>query len=152
MLKEGKKAPNILGENQEGKQLSLNDFKGKKVILYFYPKDNTPGCTAQACSLKDNYKKLKKEGFEVVGVSADTKKKHQNFINKFDLPFDLVADVDKKLIESFGVWGPKKFMGREFDGILRTTFIIDENGKIEKVIDKVTTKSHAQQILEMYNN
>jgi peroxiredoxin Q/BCP len=134
--------------DQEGKTISLSDYKGKKVVLYFYPKDMTPGCTAQACSLRDANKNLKKAGYVVVGVSADTVKKHKQFAETYELPFDLLADTDKSIIGSYGVWGKKKFMGREVEGILRTTFVIDEQGTVERIIDKVTTKTHAEQILQ----
>ena len=146
-LKAGDKAPDFTGLDQEGKSHKLSDYASDKLILFFYPKDNTPGCTAEACNLRDNYGTLKKQGYKLLGVSADNAKKHQNFIEKFDLPFPLLADVDLTIINSFGVWGRKKFMGREYDGILRTTFVI-ENGKITKVIDNVKTKDHAAQILE----
>ncbi|MFZ6053018.1 thioredoxin-dependent thiol peroxidase [Halocola ammonii] len=145
----GDKAPNFEGVNQDGKKLSLDDFKGKKLILYFYPKDMTPGCTAQACNLNENLGELKKEGFEVVGVSADDEKRHKKFREKHDLNFDLIADTEKDIINKYGVWGPKQFMGKKFDGILRTTFIIDEEGKIEHVIDKVKTKTHTEQIKDL---
>ncbi len=147
-LKVGDHAPIFSGLDQDGNEISLNDFSGSKLVLVFYPKDNTPGCTREACNLRDNYGALQKAGYKLLGVSADSQKKHQNFINKFDLPFPLLADEDRKVIEAFGVWGRKKFMGKEFDGILRTTFVIDENGVIEKVIHKVKTGAHADQILE----
>jgi len=149
-LKIGDKAPIVVAVDERGMPIRLSDYVGKKVVLYFYPKDNTPGCTAESCDLRDNYRSLQQEGFEVIGVSADTEKKHQNFIKKYDLPFRLIADVDKKVINAFGVWGRKKFMGVEFDGIKRTTFIIDEKGIIERIFDKVITKSHTEQILETY--
>lgn len=148
MLKEGDKAPDFGVKDQDGRLHQLSDYKGKKIALYFYPKDLTPGCTTQSCNLRDNYTELRKAGFEVIGVSADTEKKHVQFIDKHQLPFTLLADTDKKLINAYGVWGPKKFMGKEFDGINRTTFIIDEQGFIKKVIDKVETKNHAEQILK----
>lgn len=146
-LKEGDKAPNFSGVDENGNKLSLADYSGKKLILYFYPKDLTPGCTVQSCNLRDNYNNLLKTGFDVVGVSADDEKKHIKFIDKHDLPFHLLADVDKKVINDYGVWGPKKFMGKVYDGIHRTTFIINESGMIEKVIKKVKTKEHTEQIL-----
>jgi peroxiredoxin Q/BCP len=146
-LKSGDKAPDFSCADENGKIISLSDYKGKKLVLYFYPKDNTPGCTVESCNLRDNYEALLEQGYEVLGVSADTEKKHQNFIKKFDLPFPLLADVDKKAINDYGVWGLKKFMGREYDGIHRTTFVIDEAGLIEEVIAKVKTKAHAEQIL-----
>lgn len=150
-LKIGDKAPVVVAVDERGMPIRLSDFIGKKVVLFFYPKDNTPGCTAESCNLRDNYAALQRKGFEVVGVSADTEKKHQNFIAKYELPFRLIADVDKKVINSFGVWGKKKFMGVEYEGIIRTTFVIDENGTIERIFDKVKTKNHAEQILETYN-
>ena len=143
----GNKAPFFEGIDQNGNNLSLNDFKGKKLIIYFYPKDNTPGCTAEACNLRDNYTDIIKQGFQIVGVSADNEKSHKNFSDKYKLPFPLIADTDKIIIKAFGVWGNKKFMGREFEGIIRTTFIIDENGIIEKIITKVDTKNHTNQII-----
>ena len=149
-LKEGDMAPDIEAKDQKGKNISLKDFRGKKVILYFYPKDDTPGCTAESCDLRDNYKRLQKKGYEVIGVSADNEKSHQKFIKKFDLPFPLIADIDKKVISDYGVWGPKNFMGLEFDGIIRTTFVINENGIVERIFDKVKTKDHTEQILETY--
>ena len=148
MLKEGDKAPELEGVDQNGNTISLKDFADKKIALYFYPKDSTPGCTAQACNLRDNYQALLQAGYQVIGVSADSEKRHQNFIEKNSLPFPLIADTDKKFIEAYGVWGPKKFMGKEYDGIHRTTFLIDENRVITKVIKKVKTKEHTAQILE----
>lgn len=147
-LNEGDKAPKFNGINEHGEKISLADYKGKKLILFFYPKDNTPGCTAEACNLRDNYTDLKKAGYELLGVSPDSAKKHQNFINKFEFPFHLLADTEKATIEAFGVWGPKQFMGKKFDGVHRTTFVIDEKGKVEKIIKKVKTKDHAAQIME----
>ena len=147
-LKVGDQAPEINAKDENGNNFSLSAHKGKKVVLYFYPKDSTPGCTAQACNLKDNYAELQKRGYEVVGVSADDEAKHQKFISKYDLPFTLLADTDKKVIQDYGVWGLKKFMGKEYDGIHRTTFIIDEEGEIEEIIQKVKTKEHTQQILK----
>lgn len=145
----GDQAPNELGKDQNGKQLFLSDFKGKKLVLYFYPKDLTPGCTMQACNLRDNFEKLKEKNLAVIGVSADDENKHQKFIEKYSLPFTLIADNDRQLINAFGVWGPKKFMGKTYDGIHRTTFIIDENGKINHVIAKPKTKNHAEEILKL---
>ncbi len=147
-LKPGDKAPQFSGPDQNGNTVALSDFAGKKLILYFYPKDMTPGCTMESCNLRDNYDQLKKEGFEILGVSADDEKKHQKFIEKYDLPFSLLADTDKTTCEAYGVWGMKKFMGREFMGINRVTFIIDEQGTIMHRIDKVKTKDHSAQILE----
>ncbi|MFM1875053.1 MAG: hypothetical protein RL266_790 [Bacteroidota bacterium] len=146
-LKEGDKAPAFLGKDQNGKPISLSDLKGKRVILFFYPKDLTPGCTAEACNLGENYSDLQKRGFEVVGVSADSDKLHQRFIEKYSLPYTLIADTDLSVIKAFGVWGLKKFMGKEYDGIHRTTFVIGADGIIQKVITKVNTKDHTDQIL-----
>ena len=148
-LKAGDKAPEILGVNQDGKEIRLSDFAGKKLVLYFYPKDNTPGCTAQACSLRDGYEDLRKAGYEVLGVSADSASSHQKFIAKQALPFQLIADTDTKLAEQFGTWGEKSMYGRKYMGMFRTTFIIDEQGTIERIIDpkEVNTKAHAAQIL-----
>lgn len=147
-LKEGDKAPDFKAKDQFGNEISLKDYKGRKVVLYFYPKDDTPGCTAQACNFRDNYQELRNAGYEIIGVSADDEKKHQKFTDKYELPFPLIPDTDKKIINAYGVWGEKKFMGRVFDGIHRETFVIDENGKIEKVITKVKTKEAASQILD----
>ena len=151
-IKEGDKAPAINAVDENGNKVKLSDFKGKKVILFFYPKDNTPGCTAESCNLRDNYKALKKKGFEVLGVSPDSEKSHQKFIDKYDLPFTLVADTEKEVSKKYGVYGKKKFMGKEYMGIIRTTFVIDEKGKIEKIFDKVKTKEHSEQILEITSN
>jgi len=148
-LKKGDKAPNFAITNQLGDIKTLNSYKGHKLAIYFYPKDNTPGCTAQSCNLSENYTALQKLGYTVLGVSADTEKKHQNFINKYDLQFDLLADTEKEMLNAYGVWGPKKFMGRTYDGIHRITFLIDEDGKIEHIINKVKTKSHYDQIVEL---
>ena len=128
--------------------VSLESFRGNKVVLYFYPKDDTPGCTAEACSLRDNYEALLARGYKVVGVSPDSEKSHQKFTDKYELPFPLIADTEKKILQDYGVWGRKKFMGREYDGVIRTTFIIDEKGLIEEVIEKVDTKNHAAQVLK----
>lgn len=149
MLKKGDKAPKFEGIDQNGNEIKSTDYKGKKYVVFFYPKANTPGCTAQACDLRDNEEALKSKGYEIIGVSADSVKRQKNFATKYDLKYPLIADVNKKIIEAFGVWGPKKFMGREFDGIHRTTFIINEKGVIENVIEKVKTKEHAKQILEI---
>lgn len=151
-LKAGDKAPEFDITDQNGKIHKVADYKGKKVILYFYPKDLTPGCTVESCNLRDNYTDLKKQGFEVIGVSADDEQKHQKFIAKHDLPFNLLADINKDVLNRYGVWGEKKFMGKVYDGIHRTTFIIDENGVIEKIINKVKTKDHTNQILEELAN
>ena len=148
ILKSGDIAPEIESKDQEGNTFKLSDYKGKKVVLYFYPKDNTPGCTKQACNLRDNYTALQSKGYEVVGVSADSEKKHQNFIAKYELPFKLLADEDKNVINAYNAWGPKKFMGKEYEGILRKTFIIDEEGKIEEIIEKVKTTDHTAQIIK----
>lgn len=147
-LQAGDLAPKFEAKDQSGKTIKLSDYEGKKLVLFFYPKASTPGCTSQACNLRDNYKDFKDKGYEILGVSADTARRQQNFINKNELPFPLLADEDKKVINAFGVWGPKKFMGREYEGIHRTTFIIDEKGVIEEVISKVKTKAHTEQILK----
>lgn len=148
-LKKGDKAPEFVGKDQDGNDISLKDFEGKKLVIYFYPKDNTPGCTAQACNLRDNYELLLEKGYKVLGVSADSQQSHQKFIEKHKLPFPLIADTEKTILNQFGVWGPKKFMGRTFDGIHRTTFVIDEKGTIEEVIEKVKTKEHTAQIINI---
>lgn len=147
-LKAGDTVPNFTVNDQDGNSISLSDYKGKKLIVFFYPKANTPGCTAEACNLRDNYAELQSEGYELLGVSADSEKKQSNFKNKFEFPFPLLADEDKEVINAFGVWGPKKFMGREYDGIHRKTFLLNESGVVDRVIDKVKTKDHAAQILE----
>ena len=147
-LKAGDKAPEIHGTDENGQPLSLKDFAGKKLILYFYPADNTPTCTTESCNLRDNFDDLKKKGYTVLGVSPDSAKKHQNFIKKFDLPFPLLVDDEMKTIKDYGVWGMKKTFGKEYMGLMRTTFIIDEKGTIEQVITKVTSKRHSEQILE----
>jgi len=149
-LTEGMKAPFFEGTDQHGKRISLNDFKGSRVILYFYPKDNTPGCTAQACSLRDDYTGLLEKGFKVVGVSADSEKSHKSFTEKYSLPFPLIADTDKKILNDYGVWKEKSLYGKTFLGTVRTTFVIDENGIIDKIINKVDTKTHAKQITGLY--
>ena len=150
MLETGIKAPEFTLKNQDGEEVSLKDFLGKKVILYFYPKDNTPGCTAEACSLRDGRAELQRMGFEVIGVSPDSVKSHQGFIAKHGLNFPLIADADKSIAAAYGVWGEKKFMGRTYMGILRTTFVIGPDGTIEKIFDKVNTKDHFTQIVEAY--
>ncbi|UYQ92293.1 thioredoxin-dependent thiol peroxidase [Chitinophaga horti] len=149
-LKEGDKAPIFKGIDQNGKKVSLNDFKGKRVVLYFYPKDSTATCTVQACNLRDNYADLTAQGYEVVGVSADSEKSHQKIITKNSLPFTLLADEDRTILNQYGVWGEKKFMGRIFDGIHRTTFLINEKGIIHKIIRKPQSKRHTEEILEMW--
>ena len=146
-LKIGDTAPEINSIDQNGDKITLEQFKGKKVVLYFYPKDMTPGCTAQSCNLTENYSELQAKGYEVLGVSCDSVKRHQKFIEKYNLAFSLVSDEEKKVVEDYGVWGLKKFMGREYMGITRTTFIIDEKGIIEDIIEKVNTKEHTSQIL-----
>ena len=150
-LNVGDKAPNFVALNEFGQSISLSDFLGKKIVLYFYPKDMTPGCTAESCNLSENYSLLQEKGFIVLGVSPDSSKSHQKFIDKYNLPFSLIADEDKAVIKAFGVWGPKKFMGKEYDGVHRTTFVIDQDGVIEKVFSKVKTKDHTNQILESYS-
>ncbi len=146
----GDKAPEYLGKDQDGKDVLLSDYAGKKVVLYFYPKDNTSGCTAQACSLRDNFGALRAASYEILGVSVDSAKSHQRFIEKQELPFRLIADVDHTLVEAFGVWAEKKMYGRAYMGTLRTTFILDENGVIQKIISpkEVNTKTHGEQILK----
>lgn len=147
-LKAGQKAPDFKARDQDGNLVALKDYKGKKLVLYFYPKDDTPTCTNEACNLRDNYAALKKKGYAILGVSADDEKKHAKFIKKYDLPFPLLADVDMEIIKAYDVWGRKTFMGRVFDGIVRTTFLIDEKGKIGKVITNVVSREHAEQILD----
>lgn len=148
LLAEGSKAPAFKGINENGETIKLSDFKGKKVVLYFYPKDSTPGCTAEACDLRDNYNTLIKQGYAVVGVSPDSPKSHTKFIEKYELPFSLIADEDHSIAEAFGAWGEKSMYGKKYMGILRSTFIINEKGIIERVIEKVNTKAHAKQVLE----
>jgi len=151
-LKVSDSAPVFSGTDQHGNTISLSDFKGKKVALYFYPKDNTPGCTAQACSIRDHHSDLLSKGIAVVGVSADSVKSHSKFTEKFALPFPLLADESHEILQQYGVWGPKKFMGREFDGIHRTTFLIDESQTIVGILDKPNTKAHAEEILSFFEN
>jgi len=146
-LKIGDKAPQFKATDQYGKSIELKDFKGKKVVLFFYPKASTPGCTVEACNLRDNYQSFQSKGYEILGVSADSEKRQLNFSNKQELPYSLLADEDKSVIMAYGVWGPKKFMGKEYDGIHRTTFVIDGDGIIEDIITKVKTKEHTSQIL-----
>jgi thioredoxin-dependent peroxiredoxin len=147
-LKKGDKAPAFSGVDQDGKPHKLADYKGKKLVVFFYPKASTPGCTAEACDLRDNFSRFEANNYALLGVSADAQAKQAKFKEKYELPFPLLADEDKSVIEAFGVWGPKKFMGKEYDGIHRTTFVIDENGIIDEVIEKVKTKEHADQILK----
>ena len=147
-LKVGDKVPNFSAMDQDGNSIQFNDYHGKKLVVFFYPKASTPGCTMEACNLRDNYELLQQKGFELLGVSADNQKRQTNFRKKYDFPFPLLADENKEVIRAFGVWGLKKFMGREYDGIHRKTFLIDEKGVVMRVIDKVKTRSHASQILE----
>ncbi|MFP4059928.1 MAG: thioredoxin-dependent thiol peroxidase [Bacteroidota bacterium] len=144
----GDKAPDFKAKDQDGKEIQLSDFRGKKVVLYFYPKDNTPGCTEEACNLRDNYNALLEKGYVVLGVSTDSEKSHQNFISKYSLPFSLISDPDRDVIKAYGAWGEKKMYGKSYEGVLRSTFVINEEGNIEKIIDKVNKKDHAAQILE----
>ena len=148
ILKVGDKVPSFSAKDQDGNTVNLTDFKGKKLIVFFYPKASTPGCTAEACNLRDNYTELQAQGYELLGVSADSEKRQTNFRNKYEFPFPLLADEDHTVINAFGVWGLKKFMGREYDGIHRKTFVIDGDGIVTKVIDKVKTKDHAAQLLD----
>ena len=146
----GDKVPELLGINENGEEIRMSQYKGKKLVLYFYPKDNTSGCTAEACSLRDNYTELRKQGYEVIGVSVDSSTSHRKFIDKYELPFPLIADTEKKLVESMGVWGEKSMYGRKYMGTFRTTFLINEEGIIEKVYSpkEIKTKTHGEQILE----
>lgn len=148
MLKAGDKAPDIESIDQDGNPIKLSDYRGKKIVLYFYPKDNTPGCTAESCNLRDNYEALQNKGYVVLGVSGDSAKSHKKFIEKHELPFPLIADEDKSVHEAFGTWGEKQMYGKTYMGTLRTTFIINEEGVIEEVIEKVKTKDHTSQILK----
>lgn len=150
MLKKGDIAPILLGKDQNGKEISTSDYLGKKLAIYFYPKDNTPGCTVQACNLRDNESALLAAGISVIGISADSEASHLKFEQKFELNFPLIADVERKTIDAFGVWGEKKFMGKIYDGIFRTTFLINEHGTIEAVIEKPKTKEHAEEILNIF--
>jgi len=147
-LKEGNKVPNFTTTDQDGNTVSLSDYQGKKLIVFFYPAASTPTCTVEACNLRDHYKELQDAGYEILGVSADTERKQTNFRNKYKFPYPLLADTNKEVINAFGVWGPKKFMGREYNGIHRKTFLINEQGTVERVIDKVKAKIHAAQIME----
>lgn len=150
MPKEGDAAPGFTGTDENGQTISLSDFKGKKLILFFYPKDNTPGCTAEACNLRDNYELLREKGFDMLGVSPDSPKSHTGFKSKYNLPFSLLADTDKTVLKAYGVWGPKSLYGKLFDGVNRSTFVIDEQGRIAKIFTKVKTGDHAKQILEAF--
>jgi len=147
-LQAGDAAPAINAVDQNGNKITLDDFKGKKIVLYFYPKDDTPGCTAEACDLRDNYREFLDNGFEVIGVSADSEASHRKFIEKYNLPFKLISDVDKKMLKDYGAWGEKKMYGKTYEGVLRKTFIINEAGLIEKIIEKVKTKEHSRQIFQ----
>jgi peroxiredoxin Q/BCP len=151
-LKVGDQAPDFTGVNQDGNPVSLDDFSGHKLIMYFYPKADTPGCTAESCNLRDNYDDLMNKGYKILGVSPDKPEKQKKFADKYTLPFPLLADVDKEVIKAYGAWGLKKMYGKEYEGLLRTTYVIDENGTIESVFQKVKTKDHAAQILEAMNN
>ncbi len=151
-LTAGMPAPPFEGTDQNGNTLNLNDFRGKKVVLYFYPKNNTPGCTAEACSLRDSHDEFIRKGYVVIGVSPDTSKSDKSFAEKYDLPFPLISDTEKKILSAYGAWGEKTMYGRRVTGVIRTTFIIDEKGVIEKVIRKVDTKGHAAQIFRLYEN
>jgi len=149
MIEEGKKAPDFTLKDAEGKSHKLSDYKGKKVVLYFYPKDNTPGCTVEACEFRDSYKEIQKKGAVILGVSTDGEKSHKKFVEKYNLPFTLLADSEKKVVDKYSVWGEKSFMGRKYMGTTRATFVIDETGKIIKVFPKVTPKGHAKKILAL---
>jgi len=150
MLKEGDKAPAFSGKDQDGKAISLSSFKGRKVVLFFYPEDDTPTCTIQACNLRDNYGLLKNEGFEVIGVSPDDQKSHKKFEQKFGLPFRLVADPTHKILEKYGVWGPKQLFGNHYMGVHRTTFVLDEKGVIRKIFLRPKNKAHAEEIVKAW--
>lgn len=150
-LKEGDKAPLFEGKNQDGKSIGLKDFSGKKVILYFYPKDDTPGCTAEACDLRDNYNYWIKQGYEVIGISPDNEKSHLKFKQKYNLPFNLISDENAEILKAYGAWGKKNMYGKIYDGVLRTTYVIDEKGIIQEVFSKVDTKNHTAQITKKLN-
>ncbi|MCE1201354.1 MAG: thioredoxin-dependent thiol peroxidase [Bacteroidia bacterium] len=150
MLKKGDAAPNFSGKDQNGNEVNLSQFSGKKLVIYFYPKDDTPGCTKEACNLRDNYEAMLAKGFSVVGVSPDSEASHKKFAGKYNLPFPLIADPTLEIIKAYGAWGKKSMYGKEYEGLLRTTFIIDENGKVEQVIEKVKTDDHANQIFKLY--
>ena len=147
MLKPGDKAPDFTGLDQDGNEITLSQFKGKKLVLYFYPKDDTPGCTAEACDLRDNYDRFLSMGYQVVGVSKDSEKSHKKFIEKYNLPFPLISDTETAILQAYGAWGRKKFMGKEYDGVIRKTFVIDQAGVISDIIEEVNTKAHSSQIL-----
>ena len=147
-LKEGDLAPAIKATDENGKLITLEEYRGKKVVLFFYPKDNTPGCTAEACDLRDNYSQFIEQGFEIIGVSADSEKSHIKFKTKYDLPFRLISDEDRKVLQDYGAWGEKQMYGKSYMGILRKTFIINEDGYVEKILEKVKTKEHSKQIFE----
>ena len=151
MLEQGEKAPDFSAKDQYGNTVSLSDFKGKDIVLYFYPKDNTPGCTKEACNLRDNHEELISKGFVVLGVSPDTEESHQKFAEKFSLPFSLLADPELKIVKAYGAWGEKNMYGKKYEGLLRSTFIINKEGEIEEVIKKVKTDDHANQIFKLYN-
>jgi len=151
MLKQGDKAPDFTSKDQDGKTVKLADFKGKRVVLYFYPKDDTPGCTKEACSFRDADDVYQKKGIKVFGVSTDDEKSHQKFISKFQLPFDLLADTDKDIVEKYGVWGEKSMYGKKYMGTIRKTFLIDEKGNIARIFDKVNVSEHADEVLEAFN-
>lgn len=148
LLKEGQLAPEIKLENQNGDTITLSRYKGKRLILFFYPKDNTPGCTAEACNLNENYNLLMEKGFEIIGISPDPVKSHKKFSDKFNFQYNILADTDKQTLNAYGVWGQKKMYGRTYEGVHRTTYIIDKEGRIEKVIEKVNTKDHTKQIID----
>lgn len=152
MIKEGDSAPDFSVKNQNGEDVKLSDLRGQKVVLYFYPKDDTPGCTKEACSLRDSFDVFEEKGIKIFGVSTDNEKSHQKFISKFSLPFDLLADTDKKLVNDYGVYGEKSMYGKKYMGVNRKTFLIDENGKIAKIFDKVKVDEHAGEVLEAFGN
>ncbi|MEY4860763.1 MAG: hypothetical protein RL059_462 [Bacteroidota bacterium] len=152
MIEIGNQIPKVNGLDQLGETVHLADHKGKKTVIYFYPKDDTPGCTAQACNIRDNYELLLEENIRIIGVSADSSSSHAKFTKKYDLPFPLIADTDKEIINAFGVWGEKKFMGKTYDGIHRTTFLANELGEIISIITKPNTKEHSKEIIELFNN
>ena len=150
MLKEGDNAPDFATRDERGRPVSLSDLRGQRVVLYFYPKDDTPGCTKEACSFRDDFARFKKQGIKVLGVSPDSEASHKKFVTKYNLPFTLLADTDRSIAEAYGVWGEKKFMGRTYMGVHRTTFLIDEKGKIKKIFEKVKPEDHASEVLEAF--